>query len=199
MPTRVTQEAPIVPESSQPRGAIFLDRDGVLNDLVLRDGHWVSPRRVADVRLSTGVVEAIERARGLAMPLFIATNQPDIARGLLEPDELAAMMERIRAHIAVDDVAICPHDDADRCACRKPAPGLLTTLAARWGVDLRHSFMVGDSWKDVEAGRRAGCRTILIDRAGAGARSADHTVASLAAAIDVIEAQLALPPSKCRP
>jgi D-glycero-D-manno-heptose 1,7-bisphosphate phosphatase len=171
---------------SNGRRAVFLDRDGVLNAVTVKDGFPLSPRRAEDFHVVAGCREALERLRERGLPVFVASNQPDVARGALRPDELARMTTILEEMLPLDAVAICPHDDADRCGCRKPQPGLLLGLAVRWGVDLSRSYMVGDSWKDVEAGRRAGCHTILLRRdynAGAGA---DTVVDTLGEAVEFI-------------
>ena len=166
--------------------AVFLDRDGVLNELVARDGHWYSPRRFEEFRFIEGTAVAVERLRALGLAVFVVTNQPDIARGLMDSSELDRMTDEVQRKLAPDAVLVCPHDDSDRCLCRKPLPGMLTTLAERWQIDMGASFMVGDSPKDMAAGRAAGCRTIFIDRSGAGCALADHAVTSLAGAADII-------------
>lgn len=120
--------------------------------------------------------------------LFVVTNQPDIARGTATRADIDAINEVVVAGLSVAEVAVCPHDDADECRCRKPRPGMLVDLAAAWDVDLGSSVMVGDRWRDVEAGRAAGARTILIDYAyGEEMRSRpDRAVAGLSEAADVI-------------
>ena len=168
------------------RGAIFLDRDGVLNEMVWRDGALASPRRAAEFCLAAGAADAVRRLRAAGLPVFVATNQPDIARGTLSRDEHERMLALLRTAVQLDDVAVCPHDDADGCACRKPKPGLLEDLAVRHGVVLARSVMVGDSGKDVEAGRRAGCRTILIRREYNHGVDADTVVDTLNSAVDEI-------------
>jgi D-glycero-D-manno-heptose 1,7-bisphosphate phosphatase len=168
---------------------VFLDRDGILNELVVRDGQAVSPRRLEDFRVRPGASEAVTRLAALGLHVFVATNQPDIARGLLDPADLAEMTRRLRAAVGVEDVVICPHDDSDGCTCRKPRPGMLLALAERWGVALADSFLVGDSWKDIEAGRRAGCRTILVGREPNGT-APDALVPDLAAAVATIESHI---------
>lgn len=173
--------------SAERRAGVFFDRDGVLNELVLRGGHWVSPRRIEDFRLSPEVADAVPRLRSLGYALFVVTNQPDIARGLMARADLEQMTALVRAAVAPDEIVICPHDDADRCTCRKPLPGMLVALAARWDLDMERSFMVGDSAKDIGAGRQAGCRTIFIDRSGDGVVAADYTVRTLMSAVDIIE------------
>lgn len=167
-------------------GAVFLDRDGVLNEVVVQDGVPLSPRFVKDFRVVAGSLEAIQRLRERGLPVFVASNQPDVARGNLAPDELARMTAILRRTLPLDDVAICPHDDPDGCTCRKPQPGLLVTVAQRWGVDLSRSYVVGDSWKDVEAGRRAGCHTILLRRDYNSSARADTIVGSLGEAVQFI-------------
>jgi D-glycero-D-manno-heptose 1,7-bisphosphate phosphatase len=132
------------------------------------------------------VAEAVARLRGLGLLVIVVTNQPDLARGSLTRDALDAMHARLRAAVPVDDVAVCPHDDADGCSCRKPRPGLLLAAAARWGIDLAGSFLVGDRGKDIEAGRQAGCTTILVPAPYSGAARADHRAADLTEAAEII-------------
>lgn len=149
------------------RRAVFFDRDGVLNELVLRDGHGASPRRASDFQVTRGAAELVHRLRQAGLSIFVVTNQPDVARGYVPAAELDAMHVLLKKTLAPDDIAVCPHDDSDRCSCRKPQPGMLHTLATRWSIDLGASVVVGDSWRDVEAGWRAGCRTVLLVPAGA--------------------------------
>ena len=170
--------------------AVFLDRDGVLNELVIRDGVAVSPRRVEDFRIYDGALPVVQRLRDLGMRIFVASNQPDIARGFLAASELQRMTEILTRALPIDEVVICPHDDADDCACRKPRPGMLLAMADRWNVGLSQSFVIGDSWKDIEAGKRAGCRTVLLRRAASAAIRADHVVADLSGAVAAVESIL---------
>ena len=104
--------------------------------------------------------------------LVMVTNQPDIARGRVGSDEVARQNSAVQCELGLDDVRMCPHDDADRCACRKPAAGMLLDAARDAGIDLAASIMVGDRWRDIEAGRGAGTRTVFIDH-GYGERRAD--------------------------
>jgi D-glycero-D-manno-heptose 1,7-bisphosphate phosphatase len=142
--------------------AVFLDRDGVLNDIVERDGRVESPRLLSELRITAGAAAAVSRLREAGLRIFVVTNQPDLSRGLLPAAELAAMMDVLRTNVGFDDVAVCPHEDRDGCDCRKPRPGMLLRLASQWHVDRSRSWMVGDTWRDVEAGRAAGCRTVLL-------------------------------------
>ena len=95
--------------------------------------------------------------------LVCVTNQPDVARGTQKRSVVEALNDRVRAALPLDDCRVCYHDNADRCSCRKPQPGMLREAAAAWNIDLPASYIIGDRWRDTEAGRRAGCRSILID------------------------------------
>jgi transaldolase len=146
------------------RPAVFLDRDGVLNEPVVIDGRPHPPGSAADLKVGPDVVRACQQLRQAGLLLIVVTNQPDIARGTQERETVDAIHGEIRWRLPVDDLLVCPHDDGDDCSCRKPAGGLLVEGARRWGVDLRRSVMVGDRWRDVEAGRAVGCSTVFVDR-----------------------------------
>lgn len=170
---------------------MFLDRDGVLNELADRDGRPVSPRRVEDFRLFDDARGAVAALRQLKLLLFVVTNQPDIARGKMTRVELDQMMGLVQTELQLDDIRICAHDEIDHCDCRKPQPGMLLDLGRRWNIDLHASFVIGDSWRDVEAGRRAGCVTIFLDRRGRETSKADVNVNSLRDAAAYIVSQVA--------
>lgn len=142
--------------------AVFLDRDGVLNKAYVRNGKPYSPDTVAEMIIVPDAGEALERLRQQGFRLIVATNQPDIARGRLTRAEVDAMNGYLGSQLPLDAIEVCPHDDADHCDCRKPKPALLLQAAQREGIDLAQSFMVGDRYRDIEAGHSAGCRTILI-------------------------------------
>ena len=127
------------------RPGVLLDRDGVLNRVVRRAGRGVSPRSFAEFELLPGVARAVASLREAGLPVLVVTNQPDVARGLLEPAELERMHEHLRRHVQPDEIYACLHDDAERCACRKPRPGLLLRAAIDFRLDLSHTWMVGDS------------------------------------------------------
>ena len=145
------------------RRAVFLDRDGVLTRSDVRDGKPYAPRRLEDLELLPGVVETTRALRDAGWLRVVVTNQPDIATGKLTSAVLAAMHDRLREWLPLDDIRTCCHTDADACDCRKPKPGLLLAAAREHDIDLRASFMVGDRWRDVSAGKAAGCRTIFLD------------------------------------
>jgi D-glycero-D-manno-heptose 1,7-bisphosphate phosphatase len=173
------------------RAAAFLDRDGVLNEVEVRNGTPHPPAGVDELRLLPGVVEACHRLRGLGFALVVVTNQPDIARGKQTRDEVDRMHDALRRWLPVDEIVVCAHDDIDDCRCRKPRPGMMLDAAARLDLDLAESVCVGDRWRDVEAGKRAGVTAIFVDR-GYGERrpmDADVVVASLPDAVKFIESQ----------
>ncbi|HET9985389.1 MAG TPA: HAD-IIIA family hydrolase [Longimicrobiales bacterium] len=166
--------------------AVFLDRDGVLNAVVLRDGRPASPRTPDELVVEAGAAAAVRRLRECGYLVFAVTNQPDVARGLLTEAALAELMSRVEAEIPLDDWRSCIHDDVDGCECRKPRPGMVQGLARVWGVDLAASYLVGDSWKDMEAGRAAGCRTILLRRDYNSEARGGQEVGTLDEAVDII-------------
>lgn len=143
-------------------GAVFLDRDGVLNKAFIRNGKPYSPDTVEEMIILPDAASALERLRQRGFRLIVATNQPDIARGRLTREQVDAMNAHLRSKLPLDAIEVCTHDDADNCDCRKPKPGLLLRAAKRDGIELSQSFMVGDRWRDIEAGHSAGCRTVLI-------------------------------------
>jgi D-glycero-D-manno-heptose 1,7-bisphosphate phosphatase len=145
------------------RKAVFLDRDGVLNKAVVRGGRPFPPASVEEVELVPGAAETCAALHAAGALLFCVTNQPDVARGTARREDVAAINHHLQRKLGLDDVVTCYHDDKDGCDCRKPRPGMLIDLAMRHAVELEGSVMVGDRWRDVEAGKRAGCRTVFID------------------------------------
>jgi len=146
------------------RRGVFLDRDGVLNEPVVRDGKPYPPSDANELVMCPGADVAARELRDAGFALIVVSNQPDIARRTTSAQTVDAINAKLRSLVPLDDVLVCAHDDADACRCRKPRPGLLEEGARRHGIDLARSYMVGDRWRDIEAGAAAGCRTALIDR-----------------------------------
>ena len=142
--------------------AIFLDRDGVLNDAIIRDGKPYPPETLSELTIPDGVQTALNALKSLGFLLIGATNQPDVARGITSRRTVEAINEKLIKTLNLNEIRVCYHDDSDRCACRKPFPGLLLEAAHAHDIDLTASFMIGDRWKDIEAGIEAGCKTIWI-------------------------------------
>jgi D-glycero-D-manno-heptose 1,7-bisphosphate phosphatase len=141
--------------------AVFLDRDGVVNRAVVRDGKPYPPATVEAVEIAADVAPALRRLKAAGYRLVVVTNQPDVARGVQRREVVDAINASLGARLPIDEFRVCYHDDADACDCRKPKPGLLLRPPAH---DLARSVMVGDRWRDIEAGRRAGVRaTVLVE------------------------------------
>jgi D-glycero-D-manno-heptose 1,7-bisphosphate phosphatase len=144
------------------RRAVFLDRDGVLNKAIMRNGKPYPPRDLSELIIADGARTSLAVLKREGFLLVVVTNQPDIARGQTNRADVDKINAQLVDLLSLDAVEVCEHDDADQCDCRKPKPGMILRLQRRFALDLAHSFMVGDRWRDVEAGRRAGCRTVLI-------------------------------------
>lgn len=145
------------------RRAVFLDRDGVINRSIVREGKPYPPQTMDELEILPGVPEALLRLRDAGYLLIVVTNQPDVARGTQLQGAVEAMHEALKAVLTLDKIFSCYHDNEEACHCRKPAPGMLLDAAAEYDIDLPTSYMVGDRWRDIEAGERAGCTTIFID------------------------------------
>lgn len=146
------------------RAAVFFDRDGVLNESVMVRGRPYPPASAAELTVEDSTVEACAQLRAASLALVVVSNQPDIARRTQSRAAVDAINVALQERLPLDAILICPHDDADDCGCRKPKPGMLLRAARELRLDLSRSVMVGDRWRDVEAGRRAGCATVFLDR-----------------------------------
>ncbi|MCE5308027.1 MAG: HAD family hydrolase [Acidobacteriales bacterium] len=179
-----------MPEGTDDRSgrAVFLDRDGVLNRTILRSGKRTSPRTLDEVEVMAGAERGCSSLRAAGYVLVMVTNQPEIARGIQRPESLGEINRWLSERLWIHSVKVCPHDDQDECDCRKPKPGMILEAAEELRIDLRQSYLVGDRWRDVEAGRRAGCRTVLITGDGEETvePTPDFTAASLAEASEWI-------------
>jgi D-glycero-D-manno-heptose 1,7-bisphosphate phosphatase len=145
------------------RRAVFLDRDGVLLKLLRSRSGPRPPRSVEEVEFVEGAKEALERLRTAGFSTLVVTNQPDIARGEVEERSVQEIHGMLRSRLPVDAVYYCPHDNAHRCACRKPKPGLILRAAEEWDIDLSRSCLIGDRWVDLAAAQSAGIDGILLD------------------------------------
>jgi D-glycero-D-manno-heptose 1,7-bisphosphate phosphatase len=162
--------------------AVFLDRDGVINDHVR---YVNSPE---DLFLFPGVGKAIKKLNDAGFKVFVVTNQGGVGLGFLKEEDLHAVHEKMERELkqdgaVIDEIACCPHKPKAGCACRKPEPKMILDLARKYDIDLKHSYMVGDRDTDVWAGQRAGTKTIFI---GAPFAEADFSVKSLVEAADLI-------------
>ena len=170
------------------RPAVFLDRDGVINANLDRDGKPVAPTKFEEFRFLPGVEDAIRRLRAGGYLIIVCTNQPDVGTGRTPRSAVEAMHVAVRARLEVDDIKVCFHTDAEGCACRKPKPGMIVDAAREHGIALEKSYMVGDRWRDVVAGHAAGCLTIFVESGYEqdGPNQPDYVVGSLSQAADII-------------
>ena len=145
------------------RQAVFLDRDGVINKVILRDGKPFSPRKLDEFEFIENIKDALNKFKEKGFLNIVFTNQPDISRGLIKKDTLEKIHLLLKDTLPVDDIFVCPHDDTDNCHCRKPKSGLLLDAAGKWNIDLKRSFVIGDQYKDISRSeeRRVGkeCRS----------------------------------------
>ncbi len=142
---------------------VFLDRDGVLNRAVVRDGKPSPPARLEDVEILPGAITSLQRLADCGYVLIGITNQPDVARGTQSRQVVESINALIQSRLPVCEIFVCYHDNIDNCDCRKPKPGLILQAAEKYGLDLSQSWMVGDRWKDIAAGQTAGLKTIFVD------------------------------------
>jgi len=170
--------------------AIFLDRDGVLNHVVFRGGNKtkpIAPWNYEEFKLYPGLLKPLKKFKQMGYFLFVVTNQPDIAKGIISYSIVKTMNDEIQDKLPIDEIKICPHIDSDNCNCRKPKPGMIISLANKWEINLKHSFLIGDNWKDIESGKEAGCNTILIDKFYNKSIKVGCRVASLAMSVEVVK------------
>jgi D-glycero-D-manno-heptose 1,7-bisphosphate phosphatase len=150
---------------SELHSAVFLDRDGVLNRALERDGKPYPPSSLAEFEMLPGVPEACRKLKAAGFLLVVATNQPDVGRGTLAMSVVEEVHAHLRSLLPLDCIEVCTHPGrgASDCDCRKPRPGMLLRAARELNIDLCQSWMVGDRWRDIDCGHAAGCRTIFID------------------------------------
>ena len=143
--------------------AVLFDRDGVLNKSIVIDKKPFPPKSVNECQLTEGIEHLCQYLKTNDYRIFIITNQPDIARGKTSLSEVNKINNFLKDKLNLDAIYCCPHDDSDHCDCRKPKPGMILKAKNEFDLDLEKSFVIGDRWKDIQAGEKAGCTTIFID------------------------------------
>jgi D-glycero-D-manno-heptose 1,7-bisphosphate phosphatase len=148
------------------KAAVFLDRDGVINRALERDGKPYPPAALEEFQILPEVPEACAKLKKAGFLLVVATNQPDVGRGTLAKETVETIHEFLKQRLPIDRIEVCYHPGKGQsdCSCRKPKPGMLIQAANSLDIDLKRSWMVGDRWRDIDCGHAAGCRTILIER-----------------------------------
>lgn len=158
----------------------------MLVETFVRDGAPYAATTLAEFRIVDGAGRQVQRLRDLGLACVVFTNQPEVARGTISPATLEQMHDLLRHEVPLDAIYVCPHDDAAGCDCRKPKPGLLQAAARDLDLDLAASFVIGDRWRDVDAGHAAGCRAILIEREYSACTNAGVSVGGLEHAVDAV-------------
>jgi len=144
--------------------AVFLDRDGVINRATVRNGKPYPPASLSELEILPGVSEAMRHLQAADFRLFVVTNQPDVARGIQSRETVEAIHTMLlMSGLPITAFYVCYHDGPARCHCRKPRPGMLFSAAVDHALDLKRSYIVGDRWRDIEAGQNAGCRSFFVD------------------------------------
>lgn len=169
--------------------AVFLDRDGVINHAIIINNKPYPPNGIHDLEITENAGTELPNLVNSGFILIGITNQPDVSRGTKSKYAVENINHFLQTKLPIQDFYVCYHDDKDNCQCRKPKPGLLIQAANDYHIDLSRSYMIGDRWKDIAAGRNAGCHTILIQNnysESAHGFEAEKNVNSLSEAIDWI-------------
>jgi D-glycero-D-manno-heptose 1,7-bisphosphate phosphatase len=143
--------------------AVFLDRDGVINKAVIKNGKPYPPKNLDTLELIDNVKDLLHLLKKEGFKLIVVTNQPDVARKKISKRTVDLINNYLLNLLPIDNIETCFHDDSDNCICRKPLPGLILSSAKRYNIDLKKSYLIGDRWKDIAAGKAANCKTIFID------------------------------------
>jgi len=165
---------------------IFIERDGILNRVRVERQHQVSPLTMEEFQVNTALAPLLSKLKEGGLLLIATTNQPGLSRGYQSRRELERMHEALRRALPLDDILVCPHDETDRCPCRKPQPGLLVEASFKWQLDLDRSFVISDKWQDAEAARAAGCTSLLLQSPWVGKAHRDFVLPDLEAIVDKV-------------
>ena len=165
---------------------VFLERDGVLNEARVERQSQVGPVTLPEFKINRDAIPLLQRLKAAGLMLIATTNQPGLSRGYQSRRELDHMHDQLRRALPLDDIFTCPHDDSDRCTCRKPKPGLLIEAGFKWLVDLEHSFVISDKWQDAEAAWAVGCTSLLLKSPWIGSGHHDFILPGLSAAVNKV-------------
>jgi D-glycero-D-manno-heptose 1,7-bisphosphate phosphatase len=166
------------------KAAVFIERDGVLNEVRVERQQLVSPLTLEDFRVNREAVPLLQKLKAAGLLLMATTNQPGLSRGYQSRRDLDRMHEVLRATFALDDIFVCPHDAADSCSCCRPKPGLLVEAGFKWRLDLDHCFVISNKWQDAEAARAVGCTALLLQSPWNGKARSGLVLPDLAAAVE---------------
>jgi len=166
------------------RLAAFIERDGLLNGVRIEHDFPVTPLRLQDFRVQPEAAPLVSALQSAGFLVIATTNQPGLSQGDLSRRELDMMHEILLRQLNLDDIMVCPHEEADSCPCRKPRPGLLIEAGFKWHVDLERSVVISDKWQDADAARIAGCTSVLISSPWNGPGHYDFKEPSFEKAVD---------------
>ena len=166
------------------KAAVFIERDGVLNEVRVERQQPASPLTLEDFRVKQEAVPLLKKLKAAGLLLIATTNQPGLSRGYQARRELDRMHDLLRATFGLDDILVCPHDAADSCTCRPPKPGLLVEAGFKWRLTLDHCFVISDKWQDAEAARAVGATSLLLQAPWNGKARRDLVLPDLAAVVD---------------
>jgi D-glycero-D-manno-heptose 1,7-bisphosphate phosphatase len=165
---------------------VFIERDGVLNQVRVERQQQVVPTSLADFKINQTAAPLLKKLKAAGFKIIVTTNQPGVSRGYLSRRELDRMHDLLTRALPIDDLFLCAHDEADRCPCRKPKAGLLTEAKFKWHLDLDRSFVISDKWQDAEAARAAGCTSLLLDSPWIGSVHHDFVLPNLKVIVEKI-------------
>jgi D-glycero-D-manno-heptose 1,7-bisphosphate phosphatase len=166
--------------------AVFIERDGILNKVRNGPKQQITPIGLEDFQVVTSISEGLKKLKAVGYVLIATTNQPGLSRGYQSRRELDRMHDLLRKSLPLDDIMVCPHDEADHCPCRKPRPGLLIEAAFKWHLSLEQSFVVSDKWQDAEAARSSGCTSVILKSPWNGEVHRDFLLNDFGTAVDKI-------------
>lgn len=168
------------------KAAVFLERDGVINEARLAHGHHQSPLHMDEFKIRPDARQSLTRLKEAGFLVIVTTNQPGLANGCLCRSELDLMHTMLNRALPIDDILMCPHAEGDNCHCHKPEPGLFTEAAFKWHLDMDLSFVISDKGADAQAAHLAGCTSVLIESPLNGGGHHDFVVQDLSHAVDKI-------------
>ena len=166
--------------------ATFIERDGILNRVRVERQHQVSPLTMEEFVVNEAIAPLLGKLKAAGLLLIATTHQPGLSRGYQSRRELDRMHDRLRQTLPLDDILVCPHDETDRCPCRRPQPGLLVEAGFKWHLDLDRSVVISDKWQDAEAGRMVGCTSLLLQSPWIGNVHHDFVLPDLDAIVDKV-------------
>ena len=166
--------------------AVFIERDAILNEVRTGPKQQITPIGLQDFKILTTTTGPLNKLKSVGYVLIATTNQPGLSRGYQSRTELDRMHDLLRRTLPLDDIMVCPHDEADHCPCRKPRPGLLIEAAFKWHLSLDHSYVVSDKWQDAEAARSAGCTSLILKSPWNGQVHRDFLLSDFGSAVEKI-------------